>query len=182
MTQTYRALEKLGRVRLSEHFYMRQFLYSEIGAVFGIPNLPDFPQLAVENGMKLCSEILEPMTKAFGPLVIRSGFRCANLNSFGAAQRLNCAPNERNHAYHIWDHLDADGYRGAAACIVVPGFTDGARDAEGWPPLARRIHDTLDYHRLTFFSREGAFNIGWHECPRREIYSMRPKPHWVFRS
>ena len=29
---TFRKLEALGRVRLSEHFYMRQFLYSEIAA------------------------------------------------------------------------------------------------------------------------------------------------------
>lgn len=121
MKNTFLTLEKLGRVRLSQHFYMRQFLFSEIGAAYGLPNLPDFPELAVENGMRLCSEILEPMTKAFGPLVIRSGFRCANLNSFGAAKRLNCAPNERNHAYHIWDHLDADGYRGPPLASLYRG-------------------------------------------------------------
>lgn len=182
MKQTFCLLEKLGRVRLSEHFYMRPFLYSEIGAAFGIKNVPDFPDLAIETGTMLCNEILEPMTKAFGPIVIRSGFRSARLNSFGAAQRLNCAPNERNHAYHIWDHLDAEGYRGAAACVIVPGFTDGACDDKGWPLLARRIHDTLDYHRMVFFSRDGAFNIGWHERPRKEIYAMRPKPHWVLRA
>lgn len=181
MQNTYRTLEKLGRIRLSQHFYMRQFLFSEIGAAFHLQNIPDDIDLAVHNGQRLCTDILEPIVSMFGPIVIRSGFRAAALNHFGSSNRLNCAPNGRNYAYHIWDHLDADGHKGAAACIVVPGFTDGAIDCNGWPAIARKLHETLDYHRMTFFSRGGAFNIGWHERPKREIYSMRPKPHWVHR-
>ena len=36
-----KALEELGRVRLSEHFFMREMLYSEIANFHGIPNIPD---------------------------------------------------------------------------------------------------------------------------------------------
>ena len=44
---SYNALEKLGR-RLSENFFMREFIYSSIGDWYGLPNYPEDPQLAVE--------------------------------------------------------------------------------------------------------------------------------------
>lgn len=44
------SLEALGRVRLSRHFYMREFLYSEIGNFHQIQNIPDDPDLAIETG------------------------------------------------------------------------------------------------------------------------------------
>ena len=50
-----RALEELGRVRLSKSFYMRDFLYSEIANFHGIPNIPDDPDLAIAAGRKLCA-------------------------------------------------------------------------------------------------------------------------------
>ena len=42
-----RALEDFGRIRLSENFFMRDFLYSEIAAINGFPNLPEDPDLAI---------------------------------------------------------------------------------------------------------------------------------------
>jgi len=35
---SYNALEKLGRVRLSENFFMREMLYSSIGDYYGLSN------------------------------------------------------------------------------------------------------------------------------------------------
>nr|WP_256202927.1 hypothetical protein [Pseudomonas sp. URMO17WK12:I4] len=52
--QTVSALEDLGRVRLSKSFFMRDFLYSEISQTHGIPNIPDFPDRAIEAGRQLC--------------------------------------------------------------------------------------------------------------------------------
>ena len=49
---TMKALEKLGRVRLSEHFFMREMLYSEIANFHGIPNIPDDPDLAIAAGTR----------------------------------------------------------------------------------------------------------------------------------
>lgn len=54
--QTVKALEKLGRVRLSQNFFMRDFLYSEISQIAGIPNIPDDPELAIAAGKNLCEE------------------------------------------------------------------------------------------------------------------------------
>ena len=176
---TYFKLERLGRIRLSEHFFMRQFLYSEIAAAFNIPNMPDDPDLAIETGTKLCNVILEPLMKEFGSLVIRSGFRSAKLNQFGAENNLACAPNAKNHAYHIWDHRDINGYSGAAACIVIPSLLTEPKNKEAWHKVALWVNDNLDYHRMTFFNRDFAFNIGWHEAPLHNIYSYYPYPHWI---
>ena len=170
MRETFWNLEKLGRVRLSEHFYLRQFLYSEIGAAFGIVNIPDFPDLAIETGTRLCEDVLEPLQRHVGQLVIRSGFRSARLNAFGAQHRLKCGSNEGNFAYHIWDHLDANGHKGAAACVVAPRFNDEHPGPEGKPALAKIIDEYINYHSVTFFAYDNALNIGWHERPLKRIY------------
>ena len=52
--QSVAALETLGRVRLSQHFFMRDFLYSEIANLHGMPNIPEDPDLAITAGRRLC--------------------------------------------------------------------------------------------------------------------------------
>ena len=47
---TVRKLEDLGRVQLSESYFMRDFLYSEISQIEMIPNTPDYPDVAIEAG------------------------------------------------------------------------------------------------------------------------------------
>ena len=68
------ALEELGRVRLSRSFFMRDFLYSEIANFYGVQNVPENPDLAVEVGRHLCEELLEPLNATFGRLAIRSAY------------------------------------------------------------------------------------------------------------
>ncbi|BBS17467.1 hypothetical protein [Aeromonas caviae] len=67
---SYNQLDKLGRVRLSKHFFMRDFLYSEIAVWNGFKNVPDFPDVAITYGRKLCEELLEPLQATFGVMVI----------------------------------------------------------------------------------------------------------------
>ncbi len=117
---SYHMLERIGRIPLSRHFSLRQFLYSEIAAAHNIPNVPDDIELAVVTGTRLCQDILEPIVDLFGPIIIRSGYRSTRLNAFGCEHRLRCASNKRNRAYHIWDQRDHNGHTGAAACIVIP--------------------------------------------------------------
>ena len=78
-----KALEDLGRVRLSPNFYMRDFLYSEIASFYGIPNIPDDPDLAIKSGTRLCEELLEPLQASFGRIAIRSAYRSCAVNEFG---------------------------------------------------------------------------------------------------
>lgn len=150
---------------------MRDFLYSDISNMHGIPNIPDDPGLAIEAGTRLCTELLEPISARFGRIAIRSAYRSSAVNSFGNQNGLNCASNEANYADHIWDHRDADGRMGATACIVVPWFADAFETGHPWQSMAWWIHDNLDYSSLYFFPKRAAFNIQWRESPERRIDS-----------
>ena len=182
MRNTFWKLDKIGRIRLSENFYLRQFLYSEIAIAYGILNIPDDTDLAVENGTVLCETILEPIVSAVGPIVIRSGFRSAAVNDFGYRNRLMCRSNEKNAARHIWDLRDADGNKGASACIVVPGIEGHGTDLEIRQGFARWIDDNLPYGDGTFFKNAHALNIGWHEKPLHTIYNYATSQYLVRRS
>ncbi|MFB2552633.1 hypothetical protein [Ensifer soli] len=166
-----KALEALGRVRLSENFFFRDFLHSEIADFYRIPNLPDDPDLAIAAGRKLCEDLLEPLQASFGRLHIRSAYRNAAVNDFGNRNRLNCASNAASAADHIWDRRDADGHMGATACVVVPLTHDRHPEDGGWQGLAWWIHDHLPYGSLCFFPKLWAVNIRWQEAPERLIRS-----------
>ncbi|MEM0989988.1 MAG: hypothetical protein AAGK00_14005 [Pseudomonadota bacterium] len=175
---TYTALEELGRVRLSAHFYMRDFLYSEIASFHGRQNMPDDPDLAIAAGTRLATELLDPIVETFGPIGVRSSFRSVELNQFGATQvrPQKCAANPKNYAAHIWDRRDSAGRMGATACIAIPWFQlryDAGRD---WRDLAWWVHDHLPYHAMYFFPKMAAFNLTWREAPSPSIGSyIAPK-------
>ncbi len=176
------ALDDLGRVRLSKSFFMREFLYSEVAAFHGIPNIPDDPDLAIAAGRGLCESLLEPLQATFGKIVIRSAFRSCAVNQFCNEQQkagkkgYTCAANEANYAGHIWDRRDADGHMGATACIVIPWFADRFAQGADWRGFAWWIHDHLPYSALYFFPKMAAFNITWHERPQRRITSyIKPR-------
>lgn len=171
-----RGMEELGRVRLSRSFFLRDFLASEIAAVHGLLNAPDDPGLAIAAGRRLCEELLEPLQATFGRIAIRSAYRAPAVNALGNRLGLSCASNARNHGRHIWDRRNADGRMGAMACIVVPWFADHYAAGADWRAMAWWVHDHLPYSELQFFPRLAAFNIGWHEAPKREIRSyIRPR-------
>jgi hypothetical protein len=183
--KTVEALTRLGRVRLSKSFFMRDFLYSEIAAVHGILNVPDDPDLAIQVGTRLCEDLLEPLQEEWGRIAIRSAYRSAELNAFGNRMQkegksgYTCASNEANRAGHIWDLRDADGLAGARACVVVPRFWDQHQAPGDWQILARWIHGNLPYSALQFFPTYWAFNISWHERPKRQIHSYADPKGWL---
>lgn len=160
---SYDTLEKLGRVRLSEHFFMREMLYSSIGDFYGLPNYPDDPQLAVETGTRLCQDLLEPLRKQFGHVTVRSAYRSPTVNKFGNENGLNCSSNEKSAADHIWDLRDNAGNAGACATIYLPQFDSIRRSDTDWTSLAWWIHDHLPYHSQFYFHPNGTLNLGWRE-------------------
>lgn len=172
-------LEKLGRTRLSHSFYFRDFLYSEVSQIYGIPNVPDDVNLAIEAGTNLCELLLEPLQQRFGRIAIRSGFRSCEVNRICNEKRLGCSSNEANFAGHIWDRRDADGRMGATACVVVTTFVDHFEKTGDWQALAWWIHDHLPYSDLEFYPKLAAFNISWHETPARSIYSYVKPKGWL---
>jgi len=169
---TMQALEDLGRVRLSPNFFLRDFLHSEISAFYGIPNVPDDPDLAILAGKRLCQDLLEPLQATFGRIAIRSAYRSCEVNDYGNRNDLSCSRNEASFASHIWDRRDADGHMGATATVVIPWFADRYRDGTDWRGMAWWIHDHLAYARLCFYPKLAAFNIRWHERPERRIDSF----------
>ncbi|BAU09673.1 unknown protein [Leptolyngbya sp. NIES-3755] len=175
-------LEELGRVRLSKSFFMREFLYSEISQIEGIPNIPDDPELAIAVGKQLCENVLEPIQDALGRISIRSAYRSRGVNGKGAENRnqYNCAANENNFARHIWDVRDEKGFMGATACIVVTSFIPYYEQTCDWTALAWWVHDHVSaYSEMKFFSKYAAFNISWHENPNypKKISSYVENPH-----
>lgn len=186
--RTVRALEEFGRVRLSDSFFMRDFLYSEIAAINGFANVPDDPDLAIAAGRRLCEDLLEPLQARFGRISVRSAYRSPEVNGFGNTNKLNCATNEKNFAGHIWDRRDAEGRMGATACVIVNRFIPYYERTGDWEALAWWIHDHLPYSDMEFFPRFAAFNLQWRDEPVRSIYSFIPprrgrltmpgKPNW----
>lgn len=173
---SYNALEKLGRVRLSDNFFMREMLYSSIGDYFGLPNYPENPELAVKSGTELCQNLLEPLRKKFGHVVVRSAYRSPTVNKYGNENNLNCSSNENSAADHIWDLLDKQGNMGACATIQIPKIMDNVTGLEQWTSLAWWIHDHLPYHSQFYFNSNGTLNLGWRENPERWIRSyVAPK-------
>ncbi len=168
--QELKALEELGRAQLSKSFFMREFLYSEISQIEGIPNIPDDPELAIAAGKKLCEKVLEPLQDTLGRISVRSAFRASAVNAKGAENKnqYNCGSNEGNYARHIWDVRDKDGYMGATACVIVTSFVPYYEQTQDWTALAWWIHDHIDaYADMEFFQKYAAFNITWHENPER---------------
>lgn len=164
------SLETLGRVRLSKHFYMREFLYSEIANFHELQNIPDNPDLAITNGREFCTRLLDPLEDTFGRVAVRSGYRSPSLNTFGNENRLNCARNDYPQECHIWDRGAGDDAI-AGASIVLPWFADNYDRGRDWRDLAWWIHDHLDYSELWFFPKLCAFNISWRPTPWRTISS-----------
>ena len=160
-------LDDFGRERLSKHYFMRDFLYSEIAAAHRIPNLPDDAELAVRAGKALCRNLLEPLRRVFGHVTIRSAFRSASVNGFGNCQGMECSSNKASYANHIWDHQDSDGFMGATACIVIPWFVDWMNEKNGrdWRVLAWFIHDHLPYSEMVFYPQNAAVNLTWRGDP-----------------
>ena len=183
-TRVMAALDDFGRVRLSEHYFMRDFLYSEVAEVHGVPNVPDDAELAIEAGRGLCENLLEPLHSIFGHVTIRSAFRSCAVNGFCNCHGMHCSSNKATYADHIWDHEDKDGYIGATACIVIPWFVDWLREHpdHDWRSLAWFIHDHLPYSEMVFFPENAACNLTWRCSRKRPDGSRSEDPRHKLRS
>jgi len=166
--RSMRSLETFGRVRLSRHFYMRDFLMSEISAFHGIPNIPDDPDLAIRHGAQLCRALLDPLEETFGRIAIRSGYRSTALNTFGNDNKLNCARSDNPMECHIWDWPGAPV---AGTSLVIPWFAEQYDKGRDWRDLAWWVHDHLPYSEMWFFPKLAAFNLVWRPEPLRTISS-----------
>ena len=94
-------------MKLSDHFTLNEFTYSDTARAQGIDN--SLPSDAVLMNLKaLCHNVLEPLRLRYGkPIRISSGYRCPKLNKavggvassqhvFGQAADLNVGSREEN--------------------------------------------------------------------------------------
>jgi hypothetical protein len=123
LPRSMRGLETLGRVRFSEHFYMREFLYWEIANFHGLHNIPDDSDLAIENGRGFCTDLRDPLEDAFWRVAVRFGDRSAAVKRFGTENGLNCARNDNSLECHNWDR-NGGAKVVPGASIVIPWFAD----------------------------------------------------------
>ncbi|MGH6922672.1 MAG: hypothetical protein ACRED5_02785 [Propylenella sp.] len=172
--ETVKSLEELGRVRLSENFFFRDFLYSEVANLYGLSNIPDVPDLAIETGRALCENLLEPLRRKFGRISIRSAYRCREVARVCNERGHNCSKPEAEYADHIWDRRDAHGFSGAMATVIVHALIPYYQRTGHWEAMAWWVHDHLPYSSMLFFPKFAAFNLGWREMPKRRIASFIP--------
>lgn len=164
------SLETFGRQRLSRYYFMRDFMFSEINGFHGIPNVPENPDLVLENGRAFCAALMDPLEETFGRIAVRSGYRSPDLNRYGNENRLNCARNTHPQECHIWDR--GEGQEAiAGASIVIPWFADQYDQGRDWRDLAWWLHDHLVYSDMWFFPKLAALNLVWRPQPWRTISS-----------
>jgi hypothetical protein len=121
-------------MNLSPHFTLEEMTKSQSGDRAGIDNMPTAAHR--EALRALCVQVLEPIREHFGPVVINSGYRGAELNRLvgGAASSQHCA--------------------GEAADVEVPGMSNG--------DLARWIEQHLEYDQLILECyKPGTPSSGW---------------------
>lgn len=67
-------------MKLTHHFDLNEFVYSETAERKGIDNYPD--NIAITNLLLLCRDVLEPAREEYGKaMIISSGYRCQQLNN-----------------------------------------------------------------------------------------------------
>lgn len=107
------------RMHLSEHFTLYEFTRSGTAIEHDLRNVPDAAQRASLKA--LCLNILEPLRRQFGPIVISSGFRSREVNRLvggaptsqhmrgEAADIVTSGPDDANAKYSfIMRNLDFD--------------------------------------------------------------------------
>ena len=66
-------------MKLTAHFTLEEFVYSETAIRKGIDNYP--ANEAITNLLMLCRDVLEPAREEYGKaMIISSGYRCEELN------------------------------------------------------------------------------------------------------
>ena len=128
-------------MKLTANFHLEELIKSQVAERKGINNNPS--PMQIENLKALAVNILQPIRSQFDkPLIISSGFRCAQLNiEIGSSiNSEHCADN-----------------KSAAADFEIPGVDN--------KELAQWIKDNLIWNQLILeFYKEGEPSSWWVHC------------------
>jgi zinc D-Ala-D-Ala carboxypeptidase len=128
-------------MKLTANFSLDELIKSQVAERKGINNNPS--PMQIDNLRALAVNILQPIRSQFSkPLIISSGFRCAQLciEIGSSINSEHCADN-----------------KSAAADFEIPGIDN--------KELAEWIKSNLEYNQLILeFYREGEPSSGWVHC------------------
>ena len=65
---------------LTEHFTLREMMFSQTCLRIGMINRLNEPKVIIPRLRALCENVLEPLRRRFGPVIINSGYRSECLN------------------------------------------------------------------------------------------------------
>lgn len=126
-------------IKLSENFWLSEFVKSGTADRRGIDNWPESDEI-IDNLKRLCDEILQPLRYAFEtPIYVSSGYRCLELNR---------AIGSKDTSQHT---------KGQAVDFEIAGIPN--------KEVAEFIRDNFQFDQLIleFWYEEDA-NSGWIHC------------------
>ncbi|NNK77819.1 MAG: hypothetical protein HKP40_03815 [Litoreibacter sp.] len=181
LSRSILAHEELDQVQLSKSFHMRDFLASDIAEFYGLPNIPENPDIAIRAAARLCQDLLEPLQERYGKLSIRAAYRSRLVHGFrekfheAHPTEYCCAAEAAQAETLIWDQNGESGAMEAGICIALPQASDRFAPGADWRSLAWWIHDNLEYSSQVYFEAGDTFFLSWSENPARVIESrMEP--------
>lgn len=97
-----RSLDSLSRVRLSQNFILRDFLFCASSAANGLSNCPENKAAVVRAGREICEKLLEPIVAHFGRFAITYGYQ--SRESMDAdLRRRSSETHPHSSSPHHWD-------------------------------------------------------------------------------
>lgn len=103
--------------QLSDHFSLREMTLSGTGIRLGIDNTPE--EEVTENLRALCIEVLEPLRRRYGRIIITSGYRC---------ERLNKAVGGAKNSQHLRGEAADIHVTGTNMCVKYASFLQSETD------------------------------------------------------
>lgn len=161
MERKWRPNPRPQDIRVGKFFMLSDFLYSESAATIGIRNCPLLRGDEVDGMKGLCSHILDPVVKEFGPLSITFGYISPELDQYAGSNRPEISALHRFHPNQ--------GGIGGAADILVHSHPENPRPVLNW------IRDNCVYDRLILFPGSPILCVAW--TANKPRYECK---EWIF--
>ena len=155
--------ESLARVRLSQNFILRDFLFSTECAARGLTNFPEDPEHVVMAGKALCEKVLEPVLAKWGRFAITFGYQSREGVEFKWSKAMREAKG-RNSNPHQWDRKTWGDEIYARIDITPYCVQDGLVDKH---TVGEWLMHNLDIDLLMQWRKSNGYCISISPKPRR---------------
>lgn len=160
---TVREYEVLARVRLSQNFILRDFLFSTDAAAHGFSNFPEDPDMVVRAGRELCEKVLEPVLARWGRFAITFAYQSREALEFKWTQEKRDTKGRNSNPHH-WDRGSFGDEVYARLDILPFCVEDGLVDRH---EFGHWLMHNLDIDLLMQWSRSSVYCISISPKPRR---------------